>query len=85
MTGGRHTAPSTIGGGGGLSDRETMALLELQRVLYRGSGYCDENGRERDEVKSIEAKRFIEQCLETDCGELVRSPLPTNDPELSTD
>jgi hypothetical protein len=79
MTGGRHTAPSTVGGGGGLSDRETMALLELQRVLYRGSGYCDENGRERDEVKSIEARRFIEQCLETDCGELVRSSY-TNDP-----
>jgi hypothetical protein len=75
MTGGRHTAPSRIARGG-LSDRETACLLELQRILYRGSGYRDENGRERDEVESMEAKRFIEQCLETDCGEL---PVATNE------
>jgi hypothetical protein len=69
MTGGRHTLPSTIAGGS-LSDRETACLLELQRILYRGSRYGDENGRESDEVDPMEVKRFIKQCLETDCGEL---------------
>lgn len=67
LTGGYATGPSTtVGGVAG--DRETQCLLELQRVLYRGNGYYDENGVERDEVDEIEVQRFIEECLEMDCG-----------------